>query len=122
MSGTGGGNEANSSWAAADPGGTNHEEALIAAMLVVSFAFVPTAAAATSCADVADEAEATVPLSDTGEAEDAYLDADGPGVYQESNGIAGLQTTGGECVDGDGDTVSYDADASLIPSAPSPPV
>lgn len=94
---------------------------LVAGLLVASFALVPTVGAdhVTACKDVADESDVTIPASESGEAGDLYLDADTPGLFQESNELPGLQTESGAC-DDDGDDeidVKYDADSQLAPPA-----
>lgn len=100
---------------------------LIAGLLVASFAVAPTVAAQDppKCSDVANEADLTLPASESGMAGDIHLDAETLGIYEESNGLSGLQTSGGDCVDDNGETVSFDADTEIAalggPPAPPPP-
>ena len=41
-----------------------------------------------------------------------YVSAE-PGLYEESNGFAGLQTQGGSCEDSEGRSVAYLADSKV---------
>lgn len=96
---------------------------LLAGLLIAVFA-VPsvTAQVATPCSEVADESDLTLPASESGEAGDLHVDIETVGVYEESNDIAGLQTTGGSC-DSNGDGTAdqdYDADAEVLVVGPLP--
>lgn len=60
---------------------------LLAAVAIAALGLAPVAS-------FADDSEVNV-------ADTLYVDADGPGVWQESNGIAGLQTTASEAAAAD---------------------
>lgn len=81
-------------------------KALVAAMaiaaLVVPVAVV--AQGAQNCDEVEDESLIGV--------EGIYVADDG--VWEESNGLDGLQRSAGECVDGDGNLVAFDADTRVV--------
>ena len=81
---------------------------LLASLSIVALAALPLGA----MADHRDDAEITVPLNEADPATGAlYVDVEGPGVWQESNGHAGLQTT--DELDEEG-AVVLEADSQIL--------
>lgn len=76
--------------------------ALLVAALIVPLAFVPTAAAH-EC-----------PTHDDALRASGFYVVPTPGVYRESNGVAGLQSTAGSCTDDHGREFSWAADTRVL--------
>ena len=82
---------------------------ILAALAIAALAAVPFTAGAHD-----DEADLTVPLTDADASlPTLYVDAEGPGIWQETNGDPGLQTA--EHTHGDGDeAITVPADTPVI--------
>lgn len=68
--------------------------------------------AAKGGSDAADGSQATIPAAHTGKISDLYIEADGRGIWEESDNLSGLQTT-----ETDWDSETVPADAQLAPPA-----
>lgn len=76
------------------------------ALVILALAFVPLVAGAHD--DASDGGPISAPDGNT-----YYVDVDGPGVWQESNGDAGLQTAAHTHTDANGDPFTIAADTQL---------